>query len=323
MEFRQAILPCGMQVIAECEPQAITTAIGLFVRTGARDESVAESGISHFLEHLVFKGSTTRTAWDVNRELDELGGQGNAYTGEEQTCYHTTVLPRYQDRATRLLCDLLRPALRPEDIESERLVVLEEIAKYDDQPPFGAAERLSELYFGKHPLAGRVLGTTRSVSRLSIKMVRDYFERRYAANNVVCAAAGAVDFDGLVATLEAESKTLLPARELSPRLPPAIPAFENGRCKKGRRKVPGTASAYVLRAAPAPSAQDPDRYVARIVSSLLGDEGSSRFFWNSSTQVMQNPQPLGFKSTMTAACSTGFLRVIPQTLPGASRKWIK
>ncbi len=207
IEFRHTQLANGVQIIAECIPGAMTTAVGIFVRAGARDETPAESGISHFIEHLVFKGSATRSAWDVNRELDELGGQGNAYTGEEQTCYHTTVLPRYQERAIRLLCDFLRPAFRPDDFEPERKVVLEEIAKYDDQPPFGAAELASELYFGKHPLAGRVLGTVASLQGFQIDMIKDYFARRYGSQNIVFAAAGAVDFDALVKVLDEESQS--------------------------------------------------------------------------------------------------------------------
>jgi predicted Zn-dependent peptidase len=274
-QFLHATLSNGLQVVAEILPGALTTALGLFVRVGSRDETKAQAGISHFIEHMVFKGTENRSGRDVNRELDELGGQGNAYTGEEQTCYHTTVLPRYQDRAVRLLCDFLRPAFREEDLESERSVILEEIAKYDDQPPFGAGERLQELYFGTHPLSGRILGTKDSVNRLNIQHLRTYFHTQYAPGNLVFSAAGAVDFDKLVSTLEAETNNGSPKRERVERIrfsPTPTP-------RKEKKIVASSASAYVLRSGPAPRADDPQRFAARLATSMLGDEAGSRLFW--------------------------------------------
>ena len=147
MRFRQQTLPNGLDIIAECNPAAYSAAFAFFVQTGSRDETDALSGVSHFLEHMAFKGTPTRSAADVNRELDEMGAHSNAFTSEEQTVYYVTVLPEYQDRALDLLSDLMRPALRPADFETEQQVILEEIAKYDDQPPFGAHEKSMALHF--------------------------------------------------------------------------------------------------------------------------------------------------------------------------------
>ena len=154
--FRSTTLDNGLQVIAEVHPQGYTASFGYFVKTGARDETDEVAGVSHFLEHMMFKGTPTRSAADVNRQLDELGGQSNAYTSEEQTVYYATVIPKYQNRMVELLTDILRPTLRTEDFETERMVILEEIAKYDDQPPFGAFERSMEEYFGSHGLGRRI-----------------------------------------------------------------------------------------------------------------------------------------------------------------------
>ncbi|MCA9226592.1 MAG: insulinase family protein, partial [Planctomycetales bacterium] len=133
MEFRKHTLKNGLQVIAECNPRAFCTSLGFFVNTGSRDEVDANWGVSHFLEHMTFKGTPRRSAEDVNRELDEIGSSSNAYTSQEQTVYYATVLEEYQDRAVDLLCDMMRPALRSDDFEMEKQVILEEIAKYEDE----------------------------------------------------------------------------------------------------------------------------------------------------------------------------------------------
>jgi predicted Zn-dependent peptidase len=202
LRFRQHTLANGLEIIAECNPAAYSAAIAFFVKTGSRDETTALSGVSHFLEHMAFKGTPTRSAADVNRELDEMGAHSNAFTSEEQTAYYITVLPEYQDRALDLLSDMMRPSLRPADFETEKQVILEEIAKYDDQPPFGAHEKSMALHFQEHPLSRSVLGTLDSVSALSPDQMRGYFECRYVPNNLTLAAAGNVDFDRLVRLAE-------------------------------------------------------------------------------------------------------------------------
>ena len=119
------------------------------------------AGVSHFLEHMTFKGTPHRSADDVNRELDELGSHSNAYTSEEQTVYYATVLPEYQQPTLNLLADIMRPSLRQEDFDTEKQVILEEILKYEDQPPFGAHEKCMAAYFQQHPLGNSILGTSR------------------------------------------------------------------------------------------------------------------------------------------------------------------
>src|SRR5262249_18582537 len=169
-----------------------------FVRTGARDETDAVSGVSHFLEHMVFKGSANRTAAEVNRDLDDLSASSNAYTSEEQTVYYATTLPEDQEAIVELLADMMRPALRQEDFDTEKQVILEEIAKYDDQPPYGAHEKCMAAFFGSHPLGKSVLGTAASVGGLARDQMLAYFDERYSPRNMVLAAAGNVDFDALV-----------------------------------------------------------------------------------------------------------------------------
>ena len=164
MEFRENTLPNGLRVVAEINPGAYSTALAFLVDTGSRDEKANNWGVSHFLEHMVFKGTPRRSAADVNRELDELGSHSNAFTSEEHTVYYATVLPELCDRALELLSDIMRPSLRQEDFDVEKQVILEEIAKYEDQPPYGAHEKGMAIHFGDHPLGRSVLGTTQCYS---------------------------------------------------------------------------------------------------------------------------------------------------------------
>jgi len=279
-EFRHATLPNGLRIAAELNRQGYSAAIGYFVHAGARNESDAESGLSHFLEHMMFKGTARRSANDVNRELDELGGQSNAYTSEEQTVYYASVLPKYQDRLIDLLSDMLSPSLRQDDFETERQVILEEIAKYEDQPPFGAFERSMECYFGPRGLGRRVLGTQASIRQMSVDSMRDYFNRRYRPENIVLAAAGNVDFDGLVEQAERLTRdwgkrpTPHPPGEDDPSTLPEGIALD-------RRLLAAEATqAYRVGIAGGPSLAAADRYATRLLCAILGDDGGSRLFWD-------------------------------------------
>ena len=152
--------PTAWRFVAEATTRRIRRASGFFVRTGARDETDDVAGVSHFLEHMCFKGTPRRSADDVNREFDEMGAHYNAFTSEENTVYYAAVLPEYQEASVDLLADILRPSLRRDDFDTEKKVILEEIQMYEDQPPFGMDDRIKELHFGRHPLGRSVLGTS-------------------------------------------------------------------------------------------------------------------------------------------------------------------
>jgi predicted Zn-dependent peptidase len=274
MQFRTEVLDNGLEVVAEINPDAFSMSIGYFVKTGSRDETHEIAGVSHFLEHMMFKGTARRTSVDVNRELDDLGSQSNAYTSEEQTVYYMSVLPENQCAALDLLTDMMRPSLRDEDFQTEKQVILEEIAMYDDQPPYGAMERAMEAYFGSHPLATRVLGTRDTVTALTSEAMRTYHEARYAPNNLCLVATGAVDFDALVketATRTKSWKASNISRELGP---PKVQSQTIGMVH------PPATQQYTLEFSPGPGYLDPDRYVTRVLGSILGDDTGSRLFWD-------------------------------------------
>jgi predicted Zn-dependent peptidase len=274
LEFRSAVLPNGLEIVAEPSAEAYSTALGFFVKTGARDESDALAGVSHFLEHMAFKGTPTRAADDVNREFDELGAQYNAFTSEENTVFYAAVLPEFQGPCLRLLADILRPALRQEDFELEKQVILEEIQMYEDQPPFGADEKCRAAYFGSHPLGRSVLGSAESIRRLKVETMRDYVRRRYGAENIVLAAAGRLDFDALLADARAACGAweACDGRRV---VEPAQP-------RRGFYSLQRTAATqqYALELAPAPAAADPDRYAAKLLAMVLGDDSGSRLYWD-------------------------------------------
>ena len=198
LDFKHTTLPNGLTVIAEINPDAHTSAVGFFVMTGARDEDPTLMGVSHFLEHMMFKGTARRSADDVNREFDDMGANYNAFTSHEQTVFYAQVLPEFTPRAVDLLGDILRPALREGDFSMEKNVILEEIGMYDDRPEWRLQDAMLEDYFGAHPLAHRVLGTVDSINRLSAQQMRDYFASRYSPDNIVVAAAGRVDWAALI-----------------------------------------------------------------------------------------------------------------------------
>ncbi len=273
MTFERHQLDNGLEIIAEVSPDAYTSAYAFVVATGSRDETDDEAGLSHFLEHMAFKGTPRRSAEDVNRELDEIGSQANAFTGEEQTVYYLAVLPEYQQRAIDILADMMRPSLREEDFETEKQVILEEIKKYDDEPPYGAYDRGKLLHFGSHPLARSVLGTTESVSALTADAMRDYFRRRYSPGNMFLVAAGRVDFDQLVADAERWCGDWEPV-ETKRRIetPQTSTALEV-------RQHDAAFQEYIIEFADAPAAKDPHRFAARVLATIVGDDSGSRFFW--------------------------------------------
>lgn len=270
---RTARLPNGLEIQAEIDPTAHTTAIGFFVRTGARDEPGELMGVSHFLEHMMFKGSETRNAEDVNRGFDELGASQNAFTTSELTAYHAHVLPDRTHAALDILADILRPSLRETDFDEEKGVILEEIAMYADQPFWVGYEAMMEHLYSGHPLSHRVLGTNESVTALTRAQMADYFAARYTPDNTVLVAAGALDFDRFVDE----------AARRCGHWTPAGPKRSYTDWKPGRSsrtiELENTARAYLLLSMPAPSIQDEHRYAAGIAMHVLGGGDGSRLHW--------------------------------------------
>jgi predicted Zn-dependent peptidase len=274
MPFHTHTLPNGLRVIAETSPSARSAAVGFFVRTGSRDETAAESGVSHFLEHMLFKGTPRRSALDVNLDFDRIGASYNAYTSEENTVYYAAVLPEYLPKAVDILADILRPSLRPDDFDTEKQVILEEIGMYDDQPGWAASDHARRIYYGPHPLGHSVLGTKESITALTRDQMHAYFSRRYCPSNIVVSAAGHLDFGHLVRLLDEACCGWLPAecgvRERSEW------AGAGGVHVLTREKVQ---QEHVMILAGGPPADSPLRYAADTLALAVGDDSGSRLYW--------------------------------------------
>ncbi len=307
MEFRKHQLDNGLEIVAECNSAAHSLGLGFFVRTGSRDETDAIAGVSHFLEHMLFKGTPRRTAEDVNREFDELGAHYNAFTSEENTVYYAAVLPECQEQCVDILADIMRPSLRDEDFEMEKKVILEEIQMYADQPPFGMDDKIKELHYGSHPLSRSVLGTVETVSDLSVEQMRNYFEARYSPENVLLAAAGKVDFDSLVEQVNTRCGEWKPQgtqRE--------IPSAKSTSSFHSVVREASTQQ-YVLQLADAPPSEDEDRYAAKLLATMFGDDSGSRLYWELVDPGLVESASLGHYEYLGAGMFFTWVSSVPET----------
>jgi len=273
MEFQIKQLDNGLTVIGEVNGSAKSAAVGFFVRTGSRDESEQINGVSHFLEHMLFKGTEKLDALAVNRAFDGAGARYNAFTSEENTVFYAAVLPRYLREVTGLWVELMRPALRETDFEMEKNVIKEEIAMYKDLPSFDVVDRCRSLHFEGHPCASSVLGTEQSITALTAEQMRQYFSRRYVPNNMVVAFAGNFCWEEICSQVEKHCGKWQPApaeRELRPC---------SGSRKKQRVEKAGLAHEHICLMSQCVSAQDERRYAGFLLAAIIGDDTGSRFYW--------------------------------------------
>ena len=273
MEFKKHTLPNGLTIIGEVNKAAKSAGIGFFVRTGSRDETMDINGVSHFLEHMLFKGTETMGPLEVNQAFDKTGAQFNAFTSEESTVYYAAVLPEYLMEVADLWMQLLRPALRDEDFDIEKNVIKEEIAMYQDLPSFDVIDRCRTLHYDGHPCGYSVLGSVESIDALTADRMREYFSRRYAADNCVLACAGNFDWQALCALAE-EKCSQWQARQADRTLDD--PA---GSGRRERITKKNLALEHICLISKAASAQDPGRFAATLLGMIVGDDVGSRFFW--------------------------------------------
>lgn len=274
MQFHETTLDNGLKVVAESNPSVHSAAFGFFVRTGARDETPELNGVSHFLEHMAFKGTEEFTADDVNRIFDEVGAEYNASTSEEVTLFYAAILPEFLPQTFKLLSGILFPTLREDDFDMEKKVILEEISMYDDQPMHVAYENAMLTHFKGHPLGTSILGTLDSVGALTSEQMRRYHADHYRAGNITLAVAGNIDFDE-VSRFAAEHCGGWPSGTLDRPVPEAQPIG-------GMSLVPREASVQqnVIQVAPAPSSRSEMRFASEILSVIVGDDGGSRIYWD-------------------------------------------
>lgn len=273
LRFHQTVLDNGLQVIAELNDQARSVAAGFFVKAGSRDETSKLAGVSHFLEHMIFKGTPNRDALAVNRDFDRVGAKHNAQTSEEDTFYHVTCLPEYMPKSFGILSDILRPSLREDDFETEKKVIIEEILMYLDNPMSVAYDAAKAAHFGAHPLGQSILGTVESISALGIDQMRHYFAEKYSPANIVLAFAGNSDWQSIVDLAKnrcSDWEGLPSSRIAEP--PKGTGVFETLlRAEDNQQTVIGVSDA--------PPLEDDDRFAAQLLATILGDHTGSRLYW--------------------------------------------
>lgn len=254
-------------------PEVRSASLGFWISVGSRDESEELQGSSHFLEHLLFKGTHSRGARDIAQAFDEVGGEVNAFSAKEYTCFYGRVLDKDLKMATDILLDMLQHgALKPQDLESERKVILEEISMRDDAPDDLVHEMFSETLFGSHPLAREVLGTATSVGSISRDILLDFYQSHYQAPNIVVAAAGNLNHDELVSWVEPAfpDRTDVPTDRI-----PSLPTPPQTPLRVVTRE---SEQAHIVAGGFGYSRHHPDRFAWGVLDDLLGGGSSSRLF---------------------------------------------
>ncbi len=273
IHYQTGTLDNGLTIIAECDDHAHSAAAGFFVRTGARDEEARLMGVSHFLEHMMFKGTDEISADALNRRFDEMGARNNAHTSGDLTAFHAHVLPEHLGDTLELLGKMMRPALRDDDFTTEKGVILEEIAMYKDSPFWVLYEDAMDRHYSGGSLGHRVLGTAETVTDLTSTQMRTYFDARYSADNTVVALAGKLDFAKAVdqiASVCGDWQVTNADRDL------AKPESGAGRFVLKDEKV---SRAYMIGISQAPAINDDLRYAATLASQILGASDNSRLHW--------------------------------------------
>ena len=273
--LRRTTLSNGLTVLSERVPGVRSVAFGAWVRAASIHESRERMGVSHLLEHMVFKGTERRSAKEIALSLEVLGGSLDAYTAREHTAYQARVLDEHLDHASDVIADLMfRPALRSADLRLERKVVLEEISMVEDTPDDIVFELHNEAMWGEHPYGYSILGTRDSVASLGVRELRELHERAYHPPQVVVAASGNVEHERLLAALERGGWGDVPrgiAQPMDSPPPVAAPAAY-------RHHQRDIAQTHVVFGSQTVRHADPRRYVIVLVSMLLGGGMSSRLF---------------------------------------------
>jgi len=274
--FHTHRLSNGLQIVGQPMPDFESVAVSYFVRTGSRDEyDPAIAGVSHFLEHMVFKGTKSLNWQEITLEFNKIGAEINAFTSHEATVFYARVLGEYLDRAVELLSDMMYPRLDESDFETEKEVIINEIARSEDQPYNYTYRQLMQTYFGGHPLGHDVLGSRDSIRNMHIEQMRNYWQRRYAANNLILSVAGKFDWDHIVELAEKHCtnwRTGDTGRDASHYEP--AQSINNIMVNEQLKQQ------IMIVAMPAVDIKDPDYYAAALGGSILGDSDGSRLYWN-------------------------------------------
>jgi predicted Zn-dependent peptidase len=312
--IRKTVLSNGLLVLTESMPHVRSVSMGAWIGSGSRDETAEVNGISHFVEHMVFKGTTTRSAQQIAREVDTIGGNLDAFTGKEMVCFNIKVLDENVPPALDVLADLvLHPTFTPEELTREQGVILEEIKMDEDNPDYLVNEVWTQNFWKGDALGRPILGTAKTVANFNQQVVFDFYAGRFTPSNMVFSAAGNLEHDAFVAQVEKEFDSLTARGEpAAPKVdaPKATPHITLKR-KKALEQV------QFCLGVPAPPVNDPRRYGVYLLNTMLGGGMSSRLF-----QTIREDQGLAYAiySEMNPFRDTGSLCVYAGTSVDKTRK---
>jgi predicted Zn-dependent peptidase len=273
--IRRTVLPNGLLVLTESIPHVRSVSMGVWIASGSRDEPLELNGISHFVEHMVFKGTTTRNAQQFAREVDSIGGNLDAFTSKENICFSIKVLDENIAPALELLADLvLHPTFTPEDINREQGVILEEIKMDEDSPDYLVHETFTQKFWKGNGLGRPTLGTVKSVSSFTQPAVFDFYNSRFTPRNMVFSAAGNLDHDRFVAQVAERFEGLAASSGTPLAKLPAPATFANITLKRKK----SLEQVQLCLGVPAPPIDSSDRYAIYLLNSMLGGGMSSRLF---------------------------------------------
>jgi predicted Zn-dependent peptidase len=308
--IRECRLDNGLALLTETMPDLRSVCAGVWLRRGSRHEAPGISGISHFIEHLVFKGTERRSALQIAREIDAVGGQMDAFTGKEATCFYIRVLDEHLDVALDLLTDIVRhPRLAPEDIENERKVIYEEIRMVEDSPEELLFDMLYAARWEGHPLGRPIQGTHETVAAIDRGVLRGFFCDSYRPNQMILAVAGRLDPDRVESTVReafADLPATPPAEPLSP------PGDRPGVKLREKKEMEQLHLCLGLRGLPQ---IHPDRYALMVANNLLGGTMSSRLF-----QKIREERGLAYSvySSVSSYSDSGFQSIYAATNPSSA-----
>ncbi len=314
-DIETTTLPNGVRIVTEAMPHVRSVSVGIWIGAGSRRESAEQNGVSHFVEHMLFKGTTNRSAEEIARSVDSIGGNLDAFTAKELVCYNTKVLDEHLPFAVDILSDLvLNPLFRDEDIEKEKGVILEEIKMDADNPDYLVHEIFSSDFWKDHPLGKPILGTRDTVRQFDRAMIQSYYRTIYSPPNILITAAGNLTHQRLVELASERFAKLEPAGPLSPQTAPATHARISLRSKKDLEQV------HVCMGVPSYPIRHDERFTCYVLNTVLGGGMSSRLFQN-----IRERQGLAYAvfSELNPYSDTGCLSVYAGTSIESARRVVE
>jgi predicted Zn-dependent peptidase len=308
--FFEHQLPNGLKLIFEAIPRIHSAAIGFLCNTGSRDEAPDQAGISHFLEHMCFKGTAKRDWRQISLDVDDLGALWNAYTWWEGTAYFHWVQSERAADSIEILSDMMRSSLPPQEFEMEKKVILEEIAMYRDRPDALIIDEVIQSAFSGHPLGQSVLGTEETVDGIQRSQMTDYLESRYAANNLTFVITGNYDQDAVIRAVEKACGSWESAEGGRSQ---TTPEFHPARKVEKRE---GVLREHIALAVPAPPAASEWSIVADLTADYLGASSNSRLFWSVVQQGLADEASADFYGFS----DTGLFYIYLSVDPGNARQ---